>query len=122
MNISFSFQFLVKIKISTNDNYDCENVFLERKIDFCKLTDDVMNSIFTKHFLGDIIKAATFSIQCPYRIGEYAVKNFTLNDFPQLIFRQNVFVCVSMKGFGKLFNSKRYLNIAHVKILLSARS
>ena len=89
---------------------------MDRKIDLCKLTDGVMNSLFLKDIMRDIIKSAAFDIQCPYRPGTYLIHNLTIMDIPKLPLQNKQHGCVNITFFGKHYDSKRFYNVGNVKL------
>lgn len=78
------------MKISKNDDFDCKDVIFERKLDGCKLSEIVMNSMYFSVLFKDFLRAANFEIKCPYKAGLYTVTNFTTLSVPRMPFPSNV--------------------------------
>jgi hypothetical protein len=75
-----------------DEKYNCKDMFIERRVDGCKLAQtSILGPILAK-VIGDAIKESVkFEIKCPMRAGQYNVTNF----------RANMNIPVPLPDFGK---------------------
>ena len=101
---------LLNVKFSRKRNFGCEDVFIERKIDLCNLSYEIMNSMFAKFIMQDIVKKSDFEFKCPYNVASYSIRNIMVMDLPSVPFRSNLFVCANIAIFVKTADLIKFLN------------
>ena len=113
------FKALINFSIAKTAVFDFSNVVFQRKIDFCKLTDSLMNSMFTDIWMKNLQSSFNRKISCPIEAGFYMLTNYTFQ-IPSIIpFPKNVFICSDFKYHGKVAGSKKFDFAFRVKAVLS---
>ena len=105
--------------MSQSSDFNCKDVMFERKFDICKMTDDLLNSMYLSVFLKDVRRAAKFDIKCPYHAGHYVISNFTLLNVPRMPLPSSLFICTTTKILVKVSNAKKFEHLLTLESFLS---
>ena len=103
-------------KMSKTSDYNCQDVLIQRKIDLCKFSDELNNSMIMKFLMRELVRSASFDFKCPYKSGTYMINNFTMTTVPKLPFQGDLYGCTNIKVYAKLFSTKKFTNVANFKI------
>lgn len=109
----------MKIALSKSDDFACKDIIYERKIDSCRLTNTLLNSMFVNMFIKNIIDAADFKLECPYRAGHYTITNFTLHVPAKVPLPNDINVCLFETFYAQVAGKKKFEVIGGGTALIS---
>lgn len=91
---------ITTLKKAENDKYQCKDAIREKRFNVCNLAKAISSSIFVNAIANQVVKAASFKIACPFKTGDYILKNMILS-FPQVLPAPSGFYCVELNFIGK---------------------
>lgn len=112
-------QLTLTVKVSRSSDFLCDDVLFNHKVDCCQISEGLLNSLYMKVFMGEIIKSASFKFECPFRAGPYIIRNLTTPDIPKMPLPNNIYICMTQKYVGKLYGSKKPIPVGTVKAFFS---
>lgn len=99
------------MSISKTSDFKSQEVAMERKIDCCRFTEALRNSMFINIFAANLLSSVDFDIKCPYRAGVYTITNFTIA-VPSIVpFPSNTYVCIQLHYYAKFADFKKLVNL-----------
>ena len=104
--------------MSKTNDFNCIDAVFERRIDACKITEALMNTMFMNIFLKNILSTGDTALSCPFKAGPINFTNFTLG-VPSIIPLPNdVNICTTTTFYGIIGASKRFDHFMTIKTFI----
>lgn len=90
---------------SEQESSKCEDFYIQRNIDVCKINEQIANSMYLNVVLKDFMEKVKFNLTCPYRAGHYEIMNLATYLPPNLPIKHG-FYCLKHKILCRFPQSK----------------
>lgn len=111
----WTFQTSLSFKFSRDGSHNCANTLIERKFDFCQLTQSVSSTPFLSTIFLKIAEVLNQKLLCPLPSGVYILRNLSLPGFHSpLPFEMKV--CASLNFTLKPKNQKNFGTYLIIKL------
>lgn len=91
---------------SATDKFECDQKNYENRINICRIVKSMKGSILIETVVKKMMETASFEISCPFKIGEYFIRNMTL-EFPPMLPIPPGYFCSEVLMFGKTKTQKK---------------
>lgn len=93
-------------KMADDDKYQCKNVIRDKRFNVCQLVKAVSSSILLAPVVKKLMEAASFELSCPFKIGNYFVRNMNFH-VPSYLPFPSGFYCIDVNFVGKSKSLKK---------------
>lgn len=103
---NFQLQATLIFRAGKSEKLECSEKVYENRINICQVARAMKSNVLLEYVLAKMLKSISFELACPFKKGEYFIRNMTVS-IPPMLPAPSGFYCFEVLIFGRTKAKKK---------------